>query len=358
MTLTVEHCNSNIGSLWTQERSIPGWCIAPPAFVCKSLDTRPTAAMGCCARPVTSGRGCWTPTGSGSSMGCRRSSAIRRCAANSPHEDHRRAVDGRGPLGPGPLLGCLVPGRQTPPQRGAGRVPTSQAPARPDSLLPRHVRVPARTGAVAGRQGPSRVVGAAGPPHSLSRRASPSGHAARRWGAAAARRAPKPGQRGSRRWRRHRLRVRREEARHRRRVHQAQHEAAKQVIAFAVRQGVGTLLVGDPKHITSQNVGRVQNLRLRQWRRTHLVHALRDKAERAGMIVRMVDERGSSSTCPVCRRKVPKPKDRRFSCPHCRFQGHRDLVGAANIAATYGGGPTSTALPVLVEHRRAGAPGC
>jgi hypothetical protein len=34
-------------------------------------------------------------------------------------------------------------------------------------------------------------------------------------------------------------------------------------------------------------VGRVQNLRLRQWRRTHLVHALRDKAERAGMIVRM-----------------------------------------------------------------------
>jgi len=172
--------------------------------------------------------------------------------------------------------------------------------------------------------------------------------------ARAARRAPKPGQRGSRRWRRHRLRVRREEARHRRRVHQAQHEAAKQVIAFAVRQGVGTLLVGDPKHITSQNVGRVQNLRLRQWRRTHLVHALRDKAERAGMIVRMVDERGSSSTCPVCRRKVPKPKDRRFSCPHCRFQGHRDLVGAANIAAAYGGGPTSTALPVLVEHRRAG----
>ena len=254
----------------------------------------------------------------------------------------------------GPLLGCLVPGRQTPPQRGAGRVPTSQAPARPDSLLPRHVRVPARTGAVAGRQGPSRVVGAAGPPYSLSRRASPSGHAARRWGAATARRAPKPGQRGSRRWRRHRLRVRREEARHRRRVHQAQHEAAKQVIAFAVRKGVGTLLVGDPKHITSQNVGRVQNLRLRQWRRTHLVDALRDKAERAGMIVRMVDERGSSSTCPVCRRKVPKPKGRRFSCPHCQFQGHRDLVGAANIAATHGGGPTSTALPVLVEHRRAG----
>jgi hypothetical protein len=54
-------------------------------------------------------------------------------------------------------------------------------------------------------------------------------------------------------------------------------------------------------------MGRVQNLRLRQWRRTHLLHALRDK-----------------------------------------------LVGAANIAANSGGGPTSTRVPVLVEHRRAG----
>ena len=169
-----------------------------------------------------------------------------------------------------------------------------------------------------------------------------------------ARRAPKPGQRGSRRWRHHRLRMRRAEARHRRRVHQAHHEAAKQMIAFAIRQQVGILLVGDPKHITSHHVGRVQNLRLRQWRRTHLAQALRDKAERAGIIVRMVDERGTSSTCPACRQRVPKPRSRRFSCPHCQFQGHRDLVGAYNIAAKHGGGPTSTGLPVLVEHRRAG----
>jgi IS605 OrfB family transposase len=169
-----------------------------------------------------------------------------------------------------------------------------------------------------------------------------------------ARRAPKPGQRGSRRWRRHRAHLRRVEARHRRRVHQAQHEAAKQVIAFAARQRVGTLVVGDPTGITDHDSGRVQNLRLRRWRRTHLVQALRDKAEQAGIVVRLVDERGTSSTCPTCRRRVPKPTGRRFGCPHCTFQGHRDLVGAANIAATTGGGPTRTSLPVRVEHRRAG----
>jgi IS605 OrfB family transposase len=170
----------------------------------------------------------------------------------------------------------------------------------------------------------------------------------------AARRAPKPGQRGSRRWRRHRARLRRAEARHRRRVHQAQHQAAKQVIAFAVQQRIGTLLVGDPKGITEKDAGRVQNWRLRQWRRTHLLHALHDKAEQAGIVVRLVDERGTSSTCPTCHQRVPKPSGRRFHCPSCGLQGHRDLVGAANIAAKAGGGPTSAGMPTLVEHRRAG----
>jgi IS605 OrfB family transposase len=172
--------------------------------------------------------------------------------------------------------------------------------------------------------------------------------------ARAARRAPKPGQRGSRRWRRHRARLRRVEARHRRRVHQAHHEAARQVVAFAIRQRIGILLVGDPTGITKHDAGRVQNWRLRQWRRTHLLQALQDKAEQAGIVVRLVDERGTSSTCPACRRRVSKPTGRRFSCPYCRFKGHRDLVGARNIAAKARGGPTSTGVLVLVEHRRAG----
>jgi IS605 OrfB family transposase len=172
--------------------------------------------------------------------------------------------------------------------------------------------------------------------------------------AKAALRAPKPGQRGSRRWRRHRARLRRAEARHRRRVHHAHHQAAKQVIAFALQQRVGTLLVGDPNGITKQAAGRVHNWRLRQWRRIHLLHALHDKAEQAGLAVRLVNERGTSSTCPTCRRRVPKPTGRRFRCPHCKFFGHRDLVGAANIAAKAGGGPTRVGVPTRVEHRRAG----
>ena len=168
------------------------------------------------------------------------------------------------------------------------------------------------------------------------------------------RKAPSRGQRGSRRWRKLRRTQARQEARHRRRIRQGQHEAARAVLSWAIEHGVGTLRVGDPEGICNRDAGRVQNLRVRNWRRTHLIAALRDKAELAGIEVVEVDERGTSSTCPLCRSRVPKPGGRAFACSHCGFRGHRDLVGAANIAA--GGGGVICGTNPRIEHRRVGAP--
>jgi IS605 OrfB family transposase len=173
---------------------------------------------------------------------------------------------------------------------------------------------------------------------------------------AAARRAPKPGQHRSRRWRRHKRRQRTAEARHLRRVRQAQHEAAKTMVSWAVEHRVGTLAVGDPRGVLNLQAGRRHNQRTRDWRVGHLISALRDKAEAAGIALRLVDERGTSSTCPSCSRRVPKPAGRDFRCPHCGHTGHRDLIAAANIAARNGGG---TIIPAPSEsagitHRRAG----
>jgi len=165
---------------------------------------------------------------------------------------------------------------------------------------------------------------------------------------------PKPGQRGSRRWRKLRAQQRRAEATHLRRVRQAHHEAARTLVDWAIDQRVGTLVVGDPQGITHQDAGAVHNWRLRTWRRTHLMGAILDKAALAGVTVDRVDERGTSSTCPACRRRVPKPAGRNFSCPHCGHAGHRDLVAAHNIAALRGG--TITTNQVVVEHRRVGTP--
>ena len=173
--------------------------------------------------------------------------------------------------------------------------------------------------------------------------------------AAMARRAPKPGQRGSRRWRAYRRRHRAVQARHRRRVRQAQHEAAKTVIGWAIRQKIGALAVGDPRGVLALDAGRRHNQRVRAWRVGHLIAALRDKAEAAGIAVTLIDERGTSSTCPWCARRVPKPAGRVFACLHCGQSGHRDLIAAANIAARAGGGTIPVVAMAGITHRRAGA---
>src|SRR5205814_6438871 len=119
---------------------------------------------------------------------------------------------------------------------------------------------------------------------------------------------------------------------HRRRIQQTQHEAAKMVIDWAVANRVGTLTVGDPRGVLDRDAGPRHNLRLRQWQIGRSIQVLADKAELAGIRVHLVDERGSSSTCPACLEPVAKPKGRTLSCPHCRFTGHRDVCAAATIA--------------------------
>jgi len=172
---------------------------------------------------------------------------------------------------------------------------------------------------------------------------------------ATAARAPKPGQRGSRRWRKTRRRARLVEARHRRRVRQTQHEAAKTLIGWAVRHRIGTLTVGDPRGVLAQDAGRRHNLRLRQWQIGRAIAVLQDKAALAGIVVHLVDERGTSSTCPACRRRIRKPRGRRMTCQHCTFVGHRDVAAASTIATRTPGGAITTPHPVgVVTHRRVG----
>jgi IS605 OrfB family transposase len=172
---------------------------------------------------------------------------------------------------------------------------------------------------------------------------------------AVARRAPSRGQRGSRRWRHYRARTKVLEARHRRRLSQARHEAARAVIEHAQAQRIGTLVLGDPRGLLGRDAGRRQNLATRNWVPGQLISALKDKAEVANIAVVLVDERGTSSTCPRCATRVPKPKGRCFSCPTCLLRAHRDVVGAANIAArSPRGGTVIDPTGLVTTHRRAG----
>src|SRR5436190_23555317 len=161
---------------------------------------------------------------------------------------------------------------------------------------------------------------------------------------ATARRAPRPGQRGSRRWRHYRRRQRLAEARHRRRVRQAQHEAAKTVIAWAVARRVGSLAVGDPRGVLKLDAGRRHNQRTRDWRIGHLITVLKDKAEAAGIGLTLVDERGTSSTCPACHSRLAS----RTAAPGRIFlvSPPRDVTrAAAPITAALGGPLAGTGPP-------------
>jgi putative transposase len=174
---------------------------------------------------------------------------------------------------------------------------------------------------------------------------------------ATAARAPAKGQRGSRRWRKTRRRAGLVEGRHRRRVRQALHEAATTVIDWAVQTRVGTLTVGDPRGVLRLAAGRQHNLRLRQWQIGRTLRILQDKAALAGIRVHLVDERGTSSTCPACRQRITKPRGRVLTCPHCQFAGHRDLAAAYTIAGRTPAGVTTTPTRMVggvVTHRRAG----
>ncbi|MGS2618713.1 zinc ribbon domain-containing protein [Micromonospora sp. LZ34] len=118
------------------------------------------------------------------------------------------------------------------------------------------------------------------------------------------------------------------------------------------------LHVGDPRGLLDLPAGRRHNLRLRQWQIGRSSRSSPDTRPPKRASPRLVDERGTSSTCPTCRRRVPEPRGRTLTCPHCAFSGHRDLVAAATIATrTPGGGPTTptaVVLPEVVTHRRAG----
>jgi putative transposase len=172
---------------------------------------------------------------------------------------------------------------------------------------------------------------------------------------AVASRAPAKGMKGSRRWRKYQRRTRTLEARHRRRLAQARHEAAKAVIDHATEHGIGTLVVGDPRGLLNVDAGARQNHAITNWRVGQWISTLKDKAEVAGIAIELVDERGTSSTCPRCHIKVPKRRGRNFTCPHCDLSAHRDVVGAANIAARSRSGGTSVDPSGLtIVHRRAG----
>jgi putative transposase len=146
--------------------------------------------------------------------------------------------------------------------------------------------------------------------------------------------------------------VRKSEGKERRWMRDINHKLSRQIVDHAHEQGVGVIrleeLAGIRPRISqhtackSGGVNRLKAAKARKnnrmkntWSFCQLTAFMTYKAERLGICVEQVDPAYTSQTCPACFEKN-KADDRRYVCGECGWRGHRDGVGAINIARDTG----------------------
>jgi len=135
---------------------------------------------------------------------------------------------------------------------------------------------------------------------------------------------------GSRRWRRLNRKKRRFLELIRCRREHLLHTITARAVRWCLERGVKTLYAGNPGNITAKDCGKKHNQRLHQWAFGQTFDLLKYKLAVHGIEFVLVDEEGTSSTCPSCSTKGTF-KGRVFQCPNCGFSCHRDVVGCINI---------------------------
>lgn len=160
--------------------------------------------------------------------------------------------------------------------------------------------------------------------------------------------------RGSKRWRKLQRARRKVSARAGRQVRDLRHKGARRVVDFCVQQSVGTVYIGNPGGVRRRPAGRHHNQRMAQWEYGKDIEYLTHTCAQRRIESFTDTERGTSSRCPVCGKRQRKPKGREWICrnPECGFQGHRDVVGSANMhRIAYG---EMIPFPSQITYRRPG----
>ena len=181
------------------------------------------------------------------------------------------------------------------------------------------------------------------------RRSESQGHARR---LANINRALSRKQEGSKRYRRLVQAKARMKAKHARVRRDLEHKVSRAVVNAAVEQKAGTLVIGDVRDVADGvDCGPKHNQRMTYWNHGKVRQYITYKAEAEGITVKLEKETHTSQTCPNCRHRH-KPKGRRFRCPACGFQAHRDVVGQVNILSMFQHGePGKIPAPAVVKYR-------
>jgi putative transposase len=141
-------------------------------------------------------------------------------------------------------------------------------------------------------------------------------------------------------------------AKHARVMRDMEHKISRAIVDTAVEREAATIVIGDVRDAADGvDLGKAANQRISRWDHGKVRRYVGYKAEAEGITVRLEDEAYTSQTCPSCSHRH-KPKGRRYRCPACGFQAHRDVVGQVNILSIVKHGePGKIPAPVVVKYR-------
>jgi putative transposase len=141
-------------------------------------------------------------------------------------------------------------------------------------------------------------------------------------------------------------------AKHARVVRDMEHKISRAIVDTAVERQAGTIVLGDVRDAADGvDCGRVANQKISRWDHGQVRRYVEYKAEAEGIAVELADEAYTSQSCPSCSHRH-KPKGRRYRCPACGFQAHRDVVGQVNILSVFKHEePGKIPAPAVVKHR-------
>ena len=112
----------------------------------------------------------------------------------------------------------------------------------------------------------------------------------------------------------------------------ADHKLSREIINFAVKNGIGTIKLEKLANIRrTARTSRKNEFNLHTWSFYRLASFIEYKAKLLGIKVEYVEPAYTSQVCPVCG-KLNHANDRSYQCD-CGYHAHRDLVGAINICA-------------------------
>ena len=127
------------------------------------------------------------------------------------------------------------------------------------------------------------------------------------------------------------------------------HKITSRFVSTCRERKIETIVIGDIKHIRqSIQYGKKRNEKLHQWAFSKIRDMITYKAKAVGINIDTQDEAYTSQTCPSCRNRK-KPSRRTYHCSKCKWQGHRDVVGASNILTAYQGWLFNPVVGVVVS---------